>query len=649
MSSIGLHLGFSNTSCAIAPRLGSDNGSDVTIVPLGATDAWLPTAILCDWTRITPTAVASSSTVSPMADLPRWLEVSQNPIGRAYGEHPSAFRVRTDARTPHAFLASLFVEGNAPDDDAWMQNVDRCTKELAVFVALVMEHALAVASAQFVQPCEHLTVTLPNCVFTSSLNRIKLDAVAAVIRIAVDFAVAHVSRPPATSTLDRISIRLVPSDALCVLSCATQGVPRLLALQDKHEESSEPPSPLIGMVIHIGASTTSVSVFTKQRTPETDLIEPVCHYCSGGAGGGGDAIDQALLHQILAANATAFIENPLKHEEKMLLLQNIRVAKEQCVDTNRSVAVQMVGGGPSLASDTFRLDPEQVERAAVETLFRTLTTVMQQAASTAQSTSFYADSEQISASRRFSTPAQRALTAMSAFRPDAVLFHGRTFRIAGLRKRVESLCRTMGDSSRVSKSVTFHDACCSTAANGNYATWSSTLSEVNRREAFVHRIRDARLGRHVNRPFQTLADDIVLQVHGDAWGTLCTRGASLPLSIEKRVELLADREPSDMKLPRIAAAAQDVPVAVHLGVVQRTDADHAVFPLLRVQTAFPRVSGADGGVDRFAVMLYVALHSDLYDDGSAVTLEVSLDHGASGLTVSHYVDLPTASVPILSS
>lgn len=643
---IGVNLGFSFTSCATVS--GASASGDV--VPLGRSNAQrpdlppcgLPTAVYCRATRTSTgiPAVKAQFGVAALSDvLPTLIGMSHDPTERINSVHPLCFKTRTaDGTSPAAFLWQLFYPGAAvadgtPADNENLELLECCLMECAVFLYWILKHSIEVCTTRRYadgggHPSERekklnvasIVVVLPHVAFSMCQGKtdgvvVALDAAMCVIQEQFFDSVQFRSHHVIPDTI--ASLASLPTDVLSRVACAQQ-----------HSTYAA--------VVHVGGCSSSFS-FARLRGTEDGVpsVELLCSV-SDTSSAGGDAVDHAIMHQILSLHQMEFISHPLTAEAKGLLLERIRLAKEQCCASRKPCVIEIVAGPAATNPDaSYKLEVDFVEKVSTEILFRKLTKILQHAAvATLQSKGFSGTSSTAAAG------GTALLNAMRSFRPELVILHGRSLHMNALRKRVESLCRTMGDAASASSSaITFYidDGTASNAPRcGNVAFGAAQIcalsateskEELEARRALLQRYQQLPLMYHTEHGgggSSRLAMDVVVHVHGGSWGVLASSGSALPLRAARKLEVLSGE--SSVVRGRFSSANTSTTLSAFIEIcaVSETHVGEPV-RIFSVDAPFAKLSATEGGVDRFSVIVEVTIA----DDGS-VGLQAT--HIASGST-----------------
>lgn len=323
-------------------------------------------------------------------------------------------------------------------------------------------------------------------------------------------------------------------------------------------------STAVVMVLHVEGSICTLSLFQgDHKTGEANETWNLIASSLDGVAAGDDAVDQALLHQVLAAHQTELMESPLDSDGKQTLLRQIELARlKMLASTNKnspssvtvkSVAVELPIVGRTGPLRPFDLSADMVENTIVDVLFRKITLNTQ---------SVIASATKI----REGLPSPSSTSGLSRFMPtvaklpqlDVVVTSGALFSSNALRKRVESLCRTLTVSG-TTRVVHQHSAVdgwwvpaglhnvsnslvgaqlLSCAPRGRDAAGSlaAILRTLSYRPKWLSLPQSQQ---SAQSPQFTLEKAVVLLLHGDTWGMLVAPGTPLPTETRRLVELPA--------------------------------------------------------------------------------------------------------------
>ncbi|CUE70005.1 Hypothetical protein, putative [Bodo saltans] len=702
---VGIHLGFSYTSCATwsqyggyeshrfaMPKKSQSKSHNSSSSSSGASGRYIKTSLFCQATSTldgVPLLRAEEGHSSLVDLLPSLLEMSDNPLEEAemaHNEHTgtsvhmSGQRIHRSEgganKVPHAFLWGLFrddtvessVEGGGGSGAALSSHialrVEQNTMEAAVFLVWVLRQIMdrLIANSYLnhtggnnnknnnnTMLVESLVLSIPTCAFTSAPY--KVDA----LTVAADAAATYVEQLYHGNL--RIGKLRIVSDALSLVAsqAASLGLPiSALSSQDSIPTSNDEDRVLLAC--HVGGVSNSFSFVKLPKDLSTDpfvLFSSVADTTAAG----GDAIDHAILHHILGHHQNAYIDSPLSADAKLLLLDRICRAKEACLNDRAAVQVNLLGG--PAASDpaiSFKLTAELIESVATDTLFRKFTKTLQQASTSALQTSGCPRGVGTTAPHS-ATPQEikkmlesLPLQAMRLLRPALVMTTGRGLLVTSLKKRVESLCRTLGATggglssaaaSSLSPVTFFHEqqdpnmeGMCSYGALVLEEWRKSPIAGLQATaRAATHRPAMGMLFEEPQSPERRpdrLTHDVLIRTHGDCWGMLAPHGTPLPLYRTRSLELL-NRNPTDSLEGSgrfsIGASGSTGGGLLHAEVdicsYLSSPENHDPTPLCSLDVWLPKLSASEGGPARFSVTLDLRIG----DDGEVT---VSLVHEASG-------------------
>jgi hypothetical protein len=474
--------------------------------------------------------------------------------------------------------------------------------------------------------CEQVVVSLPTSGFYSCPY--KVDAIAVALNSALSYVedLFH-------GNLAFRSIRLVPDCMSLVASQAQSlGLPTSPADMGNEIIPRSTGEDRFLLACHVGGVSSSFS-FVKLPMCPSDEPFVLLGSVVDASGAGGDAIDHAILHHILSHHQTAYIASPMSSEAKPKLLERIRRAKEEAVLQRAPVQVLLLGGPAAQdPSATFNLSVDLVESIATDTLFRKFTKTLQQASASALQTTDcpMANVSALSPPDRRKRMESLPLEAMRLLRPAVVIASGRGLGVQSLKKRVESLCRTLGttggaSSASSSTPVTFVyeqpdpsiEGMCSYGALVLEAWSSSSLIGLRRTvEDVSHRCSLGMLMQAAGNDC-TLHTDVLIKVHGDNWGMLAPHGTPLPLYRTRRLELLNRGPESPMALPPDTGSRFPLPGSSS-GLLNATLEICCNGPMpgdeqqqiCLMDVWLPKLSATDGGDDRFSVTLDLRIGTD---------------------------------------
>lgn len=694
---LGIHLGFSYTSCV---TWSSEGGYEAhRFLPKGTSGRYIKTSLFCQATSTldgVPLLRAQEGHTTLLDLLPSLLEMSHSPLEAADSEavHMTGQRSHrsegASSKVPHAFLWELFrddtvdsaIQEEGGQHDAASPSlsstialrVERNTMEAAVFFVWLLRHVVdkIIANRYLHEPrggqkksgatvIESVAVSIPTCAFTAVPYKVTALAVAA------DAAASYVEQLFHGNVVIG-KVRIV-CDALSLVASqsASLGLPTSSAGTSEPIPSGDEDRVLLAC--HVGGVSSS---FSFVRLPKDVSQDPFVLYGSvtDTSAAGGDAVDHAILHHILSHHQMAYIDAPLSADAKLLLLERICRAKEVCLSERSTVQVHLLCG-PAAAdpTSTFKLTVDVIENAATDTLFRKFTKALQQASASALQTSGCPKGVASLSHSSHSSDALKKrleslpLQAMRLLRPAIVMTTGRGLLVSSLKKRVESLCRTLGTTGGTSSGsvmpVTFfheqHDpqleGMCGYGALVLEAWRTSPIAGLRSTAlGATHRVSmgmlfDEPTAPHAQGPpAVTLSDDVLIRTHGDCWGMLAPRGTPLPLYRTRTMDLL-NRSPADSLegSGRFSVGAggtsggllhSEVEICVHLeqghmnssSPLSPSDASNELYALCLMDVWLPKLSVAEGGSQRFSVTLDLQITHD-----GEVT--VTVVHEASGVVL----------------
>lgn len=664
---IGVNLGFSYTSCTTwsqetgyeAHRFGAK---------LASSGRYVRTSVFCQATSTldgVPLLRAEEGLSTLQNLLPSLMEMSHSPLEDAREDcaiHTTGHRQhRSEGGSngePHAFLWSLFQDDDPSSDSSSSitLRVERSTMEASVFFVWMLRHIVdRIVANQYLThrsegapsttsrciEVERIVLSLPCCAFYGCPY--KVDGVA----VALDAAASHVEEL-FRGTVRFAGIRIVP-DVLCIVAsqAAAFGLPTTSHLAAGGVPTIDEDRVLLAC--HVGGVSCSFSVVKLPKDPSTD---PFVVYGSVAdlSGAGGDAIDHAILHHILAHFQDAYIETPLSAEAKLLLLERIRKAKEECVTNRTPVEVRLLCG-PVMADPTasYKLSLDLIEGIATDALFRKFTKVLQQTAACAlQTDGCPAGVGSYDQDERKKYIEGLPIQAMRLLRPAVVVTSGRGLFVASLKKRVESLCRTLGATvgSGGAAPVAFFHEHQEPSIEGmrSYGAlvleeWASspihglaqTTQRASHRAALGMLIQpsDATVPTSTGEEQKRLRWDVLVKTHGDSWGMLAPHGTPLPLYRTRRFDVLnRTSESAAANSARFSHGSVGSALHAELEICgNSTLPGDELHPLCQMDVWLPKLPASEGGGERFSITLDLRISRD-------GELEVSVAHEASG-TVLH--------------
>jgi hypothetical protein len=231
-----------------------------------------------------------------------------------------------------------------------------------------------------------------------------------------------------------------------------------------------------------------------------------------------------------------------------------------------------------------------------------------------------------------------------------VLTTGRGLLVSSLKKRVESLCRTLGatggqtSAASLAPVVFFHEqhdpnmeGMCSFGAlvleewrRSSIAGLRATAVGATHRPAMGMLFEEPAPSFSPQRRADRLARDILIRTHGDSWGMLAPHGTPLPLYRTRTFELL-NRSPAESVegSGRFSITSgipsgllhSEMEICSYLADASLEHQDPQ--PLCNMDVWLPKLSAPEGGASRFSVTLDLRMCVD-----GEVT--VCIVHEASG-------------------